>query len=94
MHYRSTVRQPGERGPHPGAAAHRERPSELPPNVFFGFSGAQRPLALEVGVRIANHVVSRLLDLWIYARNALTGHAACRHGDLRLRSGLYTRTYQ
>jgi hypothetical protein len=31
-----------------------------------------------------------LLDLWIYARNALTGHAACRHGDLRLRSGLYT----
>jgi hypothetical protein len=35
-----------------------------------------------------------LLDLWIYARNALTGHAACRHGDLRLRSGLYTRSYQ
>jgi len=89
-----TVGQPGERCPHTGAATHRERPSEFPTYVLFGFSRAQRSLALKVGVGIADHIIRRLLDLRIYARYALTGYAAYCHGDLRLRFGPYTDLYQ
>ena len=86
--------QPGEGCPHTSAATHRECPSEFPPYVLFSFSRAQRPLALKVGIGVADHVIGRLLDLRIHTRYALTGYAAYRHGDLRLRFGPYTDLYQ
>ena len=92
--WRSAVRQPGQGRPDTGAATHREGAREFPAYVLFGFPRAQRPLALEVGVGIPDDVISSLLDIRIYTRDALTGYAAYRHGDLRLRSSPYPYLYQ
>jgi len=91
---RSAVRPPGQGRPDTSAATHREGARELPAYVLFGFPRTQRPLTLEVGVGIPDDIIGSLLDIRICSRDALTGYAAYRHGDLRLRSSPHPYLYQ